>query len=321
MKKIIIISIILLLFLGHTPYYDLNELAVVDTIGISFNDNKYNLYLNIVNEDNKTYKITGDSLGEVFLKGETINNKRTYYKHLSVIIFDTNVLNDNKLFTFLKDEFTTIDYLTLSTNNLDNLFTKYHKSNDYKSFITKERDLEGTIVNITFKDLLSTSLDNNKSSSLPLIDISNDKLISNGSYIIDKNYILNKDLTKAYYLLNNKVTSYNEKIKIDDNYLEASLYDLKTTIKYNNNKLEIKVTGKVDSPDTLNLTKVKNKVKKKLLTDIKNIINLEIKDDIKITNISNTIYLKERDNLNNSYKNSKKDIIIDLKTERRNNYD
>ena len=321
MKKIIIISIILLLFLGHTPYYDLNELAVVDTIGISYNDNKYNLYLNIVNEDNKTYKITGDSLGEIFLKGETINNKRTYYNHLSVIIFDTNVLNDNKLFTFLKDEFTTIDYLTLSTNNLDNLFTKYHKSNDYKSFITKERDLEGTIINNTFKDLLSTYLDNNKSSSLPLIDINNDKLISNGNYIIDKDYILNKDLTKAYYLLNNKVSSYNEKIKIDDNYLEASLYDLKTIIKYNNNELEIKVTGKVDSPDTLNLSKVKNKVKKKLLTDIKDIINLEIKDDIKITNISNTIYLKERDNLNNSYEKSKKNIIIDLKTERRNNYD
>ena len=321
MKKIIIISIVLLLFLGHTPYYDLNELAVVDTIGISYNDNKYNLYLNIVNEDNKTYKITGDSLGEIFLKGETINNKRTYYKHLSVIIFDTNVLNDNKLFTFLKNEFTTIDYLTLSTNNLDNLFTKYHKSNDYKSFITKERDLEGTIINNTFKDLLSTYLDNNKSSSIPLIDINNDKLISNGSYIIDKDYILNKDLTKAYYLLNNKVSSYNEKIKINDNYLEASLYDLKTTIKYNNNELEIKVTGKVDSPDTLNLSKVKNKVKKKLLTDIKDIINLETKEDIKITNISNTIYLKERDNLNNSYENSKKNIIIDLKTERRNNYD
>ena len=62
-------------------------------------------------------------------------------------------------------------------------------------------------------------------------------------------------------------------------------------------------------------------MKKKLLTDIKDIINLETKEDIKITNISNTICLKERDNLNNSYENSKKNIIIDLKTERRNNYD
>ena len=321
MKKIIIISIILLLFLGHTPYNDLNELAVVDTIGLSFNDNKYNLYLNIVNEDNKTYKITGDSLGEIFLKGEVIGNKKTYYKHLSVLIFDTNILKDSNLFTFLKDEFTTIDYLTLSTNNLNNLFTKYHKSNDYKSFITKEKNLEGTIINTTFKDLLSNYLDNNKSSSIPLIDIDNDKLISNGTFIIDKDYILNKDLTKTYYLLNNKITSYNEKIKLNNSYIETSIYDLKTTINYKNNKLTIKITGKVDSSDTSNLKKVKNKVKKDLLNNIEKLITLETKNDIKITNINNTIYLKEKDNFINSYKNSKKNIIIDLKTERRNNYD
>ncbi len=321
MKKIIIISIILLLFLGHTPYNDLNELAVVDTIGLSFNDNKYNLYLNIVNEDNKTYKITGDSLGEIFLKGEVIGNKKTYYKHLSVLIFDTNILKDSNLFTFLKDEFTTIDYLTLSTNNLDNLFTKYHKSNDYKSFITKEKNLEGTIINTTFKDLLSNYLDNNKSSSIPLIDIDNDKLISNGTFIIDKDYILNKDLTKTYYLLNNKITSYNEKIKLNNNYIETSIYDLKTTINYKDNKLTIKITGKVDSSDTSNLKKVKDKVKKNLLNNIEKLITLETKNDIKITNINNTIYLKEKDNFINSYKNSKKNIIIDLKIERRNNYD
>ena len=321
MKKIIIISIILLLFLGHTPYNDLNELAVVDTIGLSFNDNKYNLYLNIVNEDNKTYKITGDSLGEIFLKGEVIGNKKTYYKHLSVLIFDTNILKDSNLFTFLKDEFTTIDYLTLSTNNLDNLFTKYHKSNDYKSFITKEKNLEGTIINTTFKDLLSNYLDNNKSSSIPLIDIDNDKLISNGTFIIDKDYILNKDLTKTYYLLNNKITSYNEKIKLNNNYIETSIYDLKTTINYKDNKLTIKITGKVDSSDTSNLKKVKDKVKKNLLNNIEKLITLETKNDIKITNINNTIYLQEKDNFINSYKNSKKNIIIDLKIERRNNYD
>ena len=321
MKKIIIISIILLLFLGHTPYNDLNELAVVDTIGLSFNDNKYNLYLNIVNEDNKTYKITGDSLGEIFLKGEVIGNKKTYYKHLSVLIFDTNILKDSNLFTFLKDEFTTIDYLTLSTNNLDNLFTKYHKSNDYKSFITKEKNLEGTIINTTFKDLLSNYLDNNKSSSIPLIDIDNDKLISNGTFIIDKDYILNKDLTKTYYLLNNKITSYNEKIKLNNNYIETSIYDLKTTINYKDNKLTIKITGKVDSSDTSNLKKVKDKDKKNLLNNIEKLITLETKNDIKITNINNTIYLKEKDNFINSYKNSKKNIIIDLKIERRNNYD
>lgn len=321
MKKIIFISIILLLLLGHTPYNDLNELAVVDTIGLSFNNNKYNLYLNIINENNKTYKITGNSLGEVFLKGKVINNKKTYYKHLSVLICDINILKNNKLFSFLKDEFTTIDYLTLSTTNLDNLFNKYHKTNDYKSFIKKEKNLEGTIINTTFKDLLSNYLNNIKSTPIPLIDINKNKLISNGTFIIDKDYILNKDLTKTYYLLNNKITSYNEKIKLNKSYLEISLYNLKTTINYKSNKLIIKITGKIDSPDTSNLDKVKNKIKKDLLNNIKELIKLETKKDIKITSINNIIYLKEKNNFTNSYKNSKKEIIIDLKKERRNNYD
>ena len=131
MKKIIIVAITLLLILSHTPYYDLNELAVVDTIGISQKENKYYLYLNIVNENNKTYKIKGDSLGEIFLKANTINNKKTYFKHLNIIIFDTSILNNNKLLYFLKKEFTTIDYLTVATDNLNSIFSKFHKSTDY----------------------------------------------------------------------------------------------------------------------------------------------------------------------------------------------
>ena len=94
MKKIIILLIVLLIFLGYTPYNELNSLAVVDTLGIDFTDNKYYLYLNIINDDNKVYKVTGDSLGEVFLKARNIDNKKTYYKHLEVVIFNTNTLND-----------------------------------------------------------------------------------------------------------------------------------------------------------------------------------------------------------------------------------
>ena len=44
MKKIIICLIVLLLFLGYTPYDELNNLAVVDTLGLDFTDNKYTLY-------------------------------------------------------------------------------------------------------------------------------------------------------------------------------------------------------------------------------------------------------------------------------------
>lgn len=319
MKKIIIIAIILLLILGHTPYYDLNELAVVDTIGISQKENKYYLYLNIVNENNKIYKIKGDSLGEIFLKANTINNKKTYFKHLNIIIFDTSILNNNKLLYFLKDEFTTIDYLTVATEDLNSIFPKFHKSADYKNFITKENNMKGTIINTTFKDLLGNSLNELKSASLPLLSQNNNNLVNKGLYIINKDYILNKKLTKIYYLLNNEITFYNQKIKLNNNYNEVYLYNLKSSIKYKDKNLTIKITGNIDSPDTNNLTEIKNKVINNLKKDIKSLITLETTNDLKISNIINTIYQKDK-NINN-YKDANKKIIIDLKIERRNNYD
>ena len=319
MKKIIIVAITLLLILGHTPYYDLNELAVVDTIGISQKENKYYLYLNIVNENNKTYKIKGDSLGEIFLKANTINNKKTYFKHLNIIIFDTSILNNNKLLYFLKKEFTTIDYLTVATDNLNSIFSKFHKSTDYKNFITKENNMKGTIINTTFKDLLGNSLNKFKSASLPLLSQNNNNLINKGLYIIDKDYILNKNLTRVNYLLNNEITFYNQKIKLNNNYNEVYLYNLKSSIKYKDKKLTIKITGNIDSPDTNNLTKIKNKVINNLKKDLKRLIILETTNDLKISNIINTIYQKDKNT--NNYKIANKKIIIDLKIERRNNYD
>ena len=319
MKKIIIVAITLLLILGHTPYYDLNELAVVDTIGISQKENKYYLYLNIVNENNKTYKIKGDSLGEIFLKANTINNKKTYFKHLNIIIFDTSILNNNKLLYFLKKEFTTIDYLTVATDNLNSIFSKFHKSTNYKNFITKENNMKGTIINTTFKDLLGNSLNKFKSASLPLLSQNNNNLINKGLYIIDKDYILNKNLTRVNYLLNNEITFYNQKIKLNNNYNEVYLYNLKSSIKYKDKKLTIKITGNIDSPDTNNLTKIKNKVINNLKKDLKRLIMLETTNDLKISNIINTIYQKDKNT--NNYKIANKKIIIDLKIERRNNYD
>ena len=225
MKKIIICLIVLLLFLGYTPYNELNSLAVVDTLGLDFTDNKYTLYLNVINDDNKVYTITGNSLGEVFLKARNIDNKKTYYKHLEVIIFNTNILNNTTL-NFFKDEFTSIDYLVLATEGkVNDLFQLYHKRRDYKSFIKKEKEMSGSIINTTFKDLLSSSLDDVKDGFIPLISYKGN-LISKGIFIPSKNISLNEEIARASFLLNDKIDSFNTNIKINDNTCKLCLYSL-----------------------------------------------------------------------------------------------
>ena len=321
MKKIIICLIVLLLFSGYTPYDELNSLAVVDVLGLDFKDNKYLLYLNIINDDNKVYQVKGDSLGEVFLKAKNIDNKKTYYNHLEIMVFNTNILNNNKILTFLKDEFTSIDYLVFSTDDsLDKLFKKYHKNNDYKSFIKKEKEESGSIINVTFKDFLSSSLDDIKTSSIPLISYNNN-LRSEGIYLPTKNAYLNRVLARTNYLLNGSITTYNEKLKINNNYYETILYDLKTKINYKNKNLKIEITGKVDSPDTSDLTEVKKEATRRLKNNIKDLITDEISKEYNISNVINYIYLKTGSINFKSYKNASVNIDIKLKEERKNNYD
>ena len=320
MKKIIICLIVLLLFLGYTPYNELNSLAVVDTLGLDFTDNKYTLYLNVINDDNKVYKITGNSLGEVFLKARNIDNKKTYYKHLEVVIFNTNILNNTTL-NFFKDEFTSIDYLVLATEDkVNDLFQLYHKRRDYKSFIKKEKEMSGSIINTTFKDLLSSSLDDVKDGFIPLISYK-ENLISKGIFIPSKNISLNEEIARASFLLNDKIDSFNTKIKLNNKSYEASLYNLKTNTKYKDNTINIKITGNIDSPDSNDLTELKKESIKMLENDIEELLNSEKDNKYNISNTINHIYLQTRKLDYDTYKSTKLSIDINLLEKEKNNYD
>ncbi len=320
MKKIIICLIVLLLFLGYTPYNELNSLAVVDTLGLDFTDNKYTLYLNVINDDNKVYTITGNSLGEVFLKARNIDNKKTYYKHLEVVIFNTNILNNTTL-NFFKDEFTSIDYLVLATEDkVNDLFQLYHKRRDYKSFIKKEKEMSGSIINTTFKDLLSSSLDDVKDGFIPLISYK-ENLISKGIFIPSKNISLNEEIARASFLLNDKIDSFNTKIKLNNKSYEASLYSLKTNTKYKDNTINIKITGNIDSPDSNDLTELKKESIKMLENDIEELLNSEKDNKYNISNTINHIYLQTRKLDYDTYKSTKLSIDINLLEKEKNNYD
>ena len=320
MKKIIIFLIILLIFLGFTPYHELNSLAVVDTLGIDYYDNKYHLYLNVINDNNKVYTVTGESLGEVFLKARNIDNKKTYYKHLEVVIFNTKLL-DKTTINFFKDEFTSIDYLVLATEDkVSELFSHYHKRRDYKSFIKKEKEMSGSIINTTFKELLSSNSDDIKDGFIPLISYK-ESLISKGIFIPSKSISLDKDVARASFLLNDKIDSFNTNIKLNDKSYEVNLYNLKTNTKYKDNTINIKITGNIDSPDSNNLTELKKESIKMLKNNIESLLNSEKNNTYNISNTINHIYLQTRKLDYDTYKSTKLSIDINLLEKEKNNYD
>ena len=102
MKKMIIPILILLLLTGYTPYVEVNDLVIVDMIGLEKVNDKYLLTVNTIKEektDNATksiYQVStfeGNSLGSIFLKAKKINNKKAYYGHLKLVVFQSKLLD------------------------------------------------------------------------------------------------------------------------------------------------------------------------------------------------------------------------------------
>ena len=128
-------------------------------------------------------------------------------------------------------------------------------------------------------------------------------------------------MARASYLLNEKINTFNTKITLDDKSYEVVIYNLKCNIKYKDNTINIKITGNIDSPDSNNLSKLKNKVTKNLKDDINSLLKDEQEKNYNISNIINYIYLKEREVNYNTYKKSNLKIDINLIEKEKNNYD
>ena len=99
MKKILFLC--LLIITGCTKYNDLNDLTIIKSIGISY-DNNYHLYAQIIedidkdNEPNmKMIETTGESIKDIFNNLESQINKQVFLSHIDLLVLDNNLKTNN----------------------------------------------------------------------------------------------------------------------------------------------------------------------------------------------------------------------------------
>ena len=94
MKKIFLI-LILFLFTGCSSYIELNDLAIINAIGIEKVNNTYKMYASIIMETDKEtttpkttiYEVTGVNLNDMLNQLTLTLNKKIYMiKYLSLFI-------------------------------------------------------------------------------------------------------------------------------------------------------------------------------------------------------------------------------------------
>ena len=290
MKKMIIPILILLLLTGYTPYVEVNDLVIVDMIGLEKVNDKYLLTVNTIKEektDNATksiYQVStfeGNSLGSIFLKAKKINNKKAYYGHLKLVVFQSGLL-DKEIINYFQKQFTQMNYLIVGTNSdIKSLFKKYDSSNKIIKEINKKRIDDANIYLSTFEDYLKDIVNKKRESTLPIISL--DKgLTTTGLEVYQKNILIDAKQAKINYLLNNKLTSFHQEVTINNKSYEIEFNNVKSVLA----KDTVTIVMDISSSDINNSKKLINSIKKLFKKEINEFLTYQKDNNIKTTLIN-----------------------------------
>lgn len=297
MKKLSLLLSFLFLFTGCNSYTELNDLGIINMIGIEKKENNYNLYATILEKEkedeeptNTLYEIKGETIQESFNHLSLRLSKKIYLSHLDLLVINdsikTNELNDLINF-FLNESESRNNFLVVTTNNIKDLLenAKFQEINNLVK-INEET---------TSKSIYTTMFDvmNNYYSKKPIYFTNLDAT---------KNISI-KGLTK---LENNKYEFINENKSLFINYLINNISSLKINLTCDSNKylyLNILSSNTNTIKDTLIITneiKVitndcqlnKDSINKKINTYLQDNIKEFTSQDIVIKNTIRSVYEK-----------------------------
>ena len=192
MKKIFIIILFLLLITGCTKYHDLRDLAIIKTIGITY-DNSYTIYAHIIDEidenNNPKMKIiesNSRNIKEAFDDIKNKINKEIFLSHIDLIIFNEQLNNDNYqeiINYFLSNKEFRNDYFVIFSNDIKKLLenTQYDEVEE----MLKSNKESKKIISTSFEEIIKNYL-NNKTFSLSKLIFDNE-IIYLGNYRFKNN--------------------------------------------------------------------------------------------------------------------------------------
>lgn len=93
MKKIILIICCLIFVTGCYNYHELDSIGIVSSIFIDYQDNTYNIQVEMLKDSDKSEILdgTGSTLNESIQNAKLNSNKELFYNHLNAVIITQNV--------------------------------------------------------------------------------------------------------------------------------------------------------------------------------------------------------------------------------------
>ena len=330
MKKIIILLILLLT--GCSDYKELNNLAIVNTIGIDKKDNEYKLCIEVLNTEkengkSKIYYSTGKSINEAINKVNNKSPKKIYGGHLDKIIVSKDVLEDKDIdiidsffrLTEVKDEFDF--FISKESNSCDivkALINMKDSSNLQKNSKENRSTSSYTNIDIFISNYLKQGID----PVISVLSLNNNKVSVDNIAIYDgKVKYLDLEESLGYNFIRNEIDKISIPIKHNDKYstIKINKSTTKNKVIKKNNKYTVEININIEAYLTeynfdldLNKNKSIKKIEKITKKEIDKYLDKAISIDSNYLGFKRMIYEKYPKEKDFNYK-IKKNIKVNLR--------
>ena len=284
MKKYIFLLIIIFLT-GCSSYVELNNLAIINIIGIEKINDDYKITISLIDKIDddfeptmETVNIIDSNLNLAFIKLTNLLDKKIYLSHLNVLVINNSIKTielKEIINFFLNNQESREDFLVTFSNNINDVLEKsnFQEINNLLKINYKETS---EVIYMTMYDLIKNYYDNN-SFYLTNIDYKDNIYIKGIISFKNNNYeeLNNKEAIFINYLLND-IQSYNYTYKCDNNkYLNLKIINATS----NTIKKDLMLTNEINiiSNDcNLNKENINNNLIKYLKDNISKYTNKKI---------------------------------------------
>lgn len=311
MKKILIIILTLLLCTGCFDYKEINDLAIINAIGVDYENDEYVITLEILNDqiDKDSSKITsytkvghGKNLTSAIENAADKLSKQLIFNHIKLMILSKSIIEEkfeNIIDLFLRNTYFRENFYVISATKNKPETLLNHTTNEAPIASTAITDTLESIryssnTNILkkFDEMVEEVITYGIDTCFSNITLKDNEFIVDGMSIFN-NYSYKSNLSNEYVKIYNLLTDNFDRPTYTINYDNLSF-----TTAINNGKINteiksgtINVTGNlmgriIDNDPKYNIRDPKNL--EKIDNDFTNLLNKKISEFIKVLQDNNS---------------------------------
>ena len=311
MKKILIIILTLLLCTGCFDYKEINDLAIINAIGVDYEDDEYIITLEILNDqiDKDSSKITsytkvghGKNLTSAIENAADKLSKQLIFNHIKLMILSKSIIEEkfeNIIDLFLRNTYFRENFYVISATKNKPETLLNHTTNEAPIASTAITDTlesirysSNTNVLKKFDEMVEEVITYGIDTCFSNITLKDNEFIVDGMSIFN-NYSYKSNLSNEYVKIYNLLTDNFDRPTYTINYDNLSF-----TTAINNGKINaeiksgtINVTGNlmgriIDNDPKYNIRDPKNL--ERIDNDFTNLLNKKIPEFIKVLQDNNS---------------------------------